>query len=986
MAPELTLDNLLSALDAASSQTDTATRESGEKLLQELQTAPGYYAALQNVYIDRAHDQSRRWLSIILLKNGTQTHWRKTAKDHISDAEKSEIRNRLFINLSEPNRQLLMQNATTVSQIARIDFPREWPDLFDQLSSILMEAINEQNLVKLYNTLYILNQVLKVLASVKFGRSKPAMQERATDLLRKVSPIYISLVNEWKASPREFDIAKMEVSYLALKVLSRLMYDGHDYINRTEDTVSFFGTAQEHLRLFLELYDSPSHQLFNELLAKLIKQLGKLFLRLYDKQASSFVLADKSAQVLEIYLSVIISKAPFLYRPQADDDNDDGSSKEMYERVVVQGLELLQGMIKIADKSPATSVRGRTEQDRFEANEARTLLKSHILTKDLLSNLLDTVLRWYFRLSYTDLENWSSDPEEFFIDESEMVVSPTKIRPIAVGLYQTMLMAYKDDLTGQVLHFIERTLTIEDDSLDAVLIKDTALQAFENGSGSFGDVCDFVSMFRTILAPQALVTSPDQYRIIRRRLCLVFPEWIYLITDQGILVDVYKILSGFLDKSNPLNDLVVRLYAIQSLRYCVDNYEFKPDSFAPFTEEVFTAIFELCGILEHIEAKNILLSALSVMFDQLGSVVVPYIDGVLRLLPPLWEDSTDNYIINGVILQTLTNIIAAAKEKSTSCYPMAIPAIRASIDPSSPLNAYLLEDALPLWKALLENAGEPSNELFSLLPDLLTSLEKGEEFASVLDILRSYIILAPQTVLTNEFNSKLCSIFASYISAIDQNSFTKLIEIVGLISLVLPLVDYVRPFFDTHLFADILKVLFDDGVVTMITVTQILSVFSRMAFQNSSLFLELIDSTGESDKILNLWITKFDHMGHPRDRKLNGLGLASLASTGNPMVLSKLPQLVDIWSQLLDEVNEVGGDSEAYYGAFEYVHPGDEPSPEQKRLKLLSSSRDPVHSISALDAIKSTLHRLSDLPPEHRLYIEAMDAKVLAAINSILER
>jgi hypothetical protein len=915
-----------------------------------------------------------RWLGAIYFKNSGQSHWRRTTRNHISDEEKSQIRSRCFDNLNEPLRQLNSQVASTIAKIARVDFPREWPDLFDRISRIISEAIDENNLVVLHNALYILNQVLKQLASMKVGRTRSNMQEHVPGLLNLVGGLYVNLINDWTQS---VDLAKMEVGYLALKACSRLMYDGYEYSNRAAEARCFFETAYNHLGAFLGEYENrPSH-----LLAKYIIQIGKLYVRLFDNQAAAFVLMPRSLQVLQLYLSIVESKAPTFHN---DDEEDDCDKIEIYQNVVIQGFELLKGMIHVVHKASATTIRFRTEDERAEAKAAQTLLKAELFTQPILSQLTNIILSWCLRLNQSDIECWRSDPEEFFVEEIQ--ISPEyHLRPCAASLFENLIVSFRDEIGGQVLSFIENTLNMPSQTMDEVALKDSALYAFEVGYSVFLELCDFETMVKNVFVAEAKVKD-DNYRIIRRRLGLVLSEWISHETAKEVRNEIYTILVGFLDEDDPLNDVVVRLYTVQALKYCIDSYGFEVQGFLPFADAVILGIMRLLKSLEAIETKSVILNAISVFVEQLGHYVTPYIETILSILPPLWSDSIQNQQINGVILHTLSNIIAAAGGHSVNCYPLAIPALRVSIDPSSELHAYLFEDALPLWKALVENAESSNSELLSLTGGLLHLLENStENLAAELEILESYVVLSPDELLTQEYMTSLFSIFAQYVPFMTQHSLCTVAEALTLITAVKPASDYLPAFYESNLLNTLLDHLFDKEQVTTITAVRIYSVFSRMVFSNPSLFWEMMDASDRGGKLLDCWLKRFDNMGHPRDRKMNGLGLASLLGTGQEVVLNRLARLINIWCELLDEINETAGDSEAYYGASDFVDTDEaaqqEMSPDAKRRQLITRTRDPVHCVPLKSVVKSNVESLQHLSGEKRALVESLDPTLLQLLH-----
>ncbi|KAI9762175.1 MAG: hypothetical protein M1835_008069 [Candelina submexicana] len=77
-ANPLSTQNLFNTLQAASSPNQQQVR-TGTQQLQNWETQKGYYSLLQTLFIDKSLPVESRYLAIILLKNGIDKYWRKSA-------------------------------------------------------------------------------------------------------------------------------------------------------------------------------------------------------------------------------------------------------------------------------------------------------------------------------------------------------------------------------------------------------------------------------------------------------------------------------------------------------------------------------------------------------------------------------------------------------------------------------------------------------------------------------------------------------------------------------------------------------------------------------------------------------------------------------------------------------------------------------------------------------------------------------------------
>ena len=126
-----------------------------------------------------------------------------------------------------------------------------------------------------------------------------------------------------------------------------------------------------------------------------------------------------------------------------------------------------------------------------------------------------------------------------------------------------------------------------------------------------------------------------------------------------------------------------------------------------------------------------------------------YADHVISLLPPLWEQAGDEYLLKQTILGILSALITAMKAECSRFQALIVPLIESSVRPDSTTREYLLEDALELWSSLITQTKEPTpSQITDLLPHLLPIYEIGSEvLVKGLEITEQYILLRPEAVL-----------------------------------------------------------------------------------------------------------------------------------------------------------------------------------------------------------------------------------------------
>lgn len=817
---------------------------------------------------------------------------------------------------------------------------------------------------------------------------------------------------------QSFDLATMEVGYMALKVTGKVISEGYTNCNRFPEASSFFNNSVQHFVGFASVYDQQP----TDLIAKHIRGLGKIYTNIFERQPVPFMMMQDSLKLIQSYLTIIESKASLLQQVGSPDQDEE--STEFWEKIVVQGLLLIKKVVSLFYKNGVSTIRYRSEEDKEESKAAFALLQNDFFTPDIIKGMVSILLSFYFRLTPRDLESWKTEPEEW-ITEQLNDSWEYQARPCTEKLFTDLLANFKEIVAPGVLEFIENASQSDD-----LLLRDVGYNAFAIASASPFENINFDEMLARVFLPQGYATGSDMFSIIRRRIAVIISEWVSVQCSAESRIEIYKLIQHFLNPNDPLNDKVVKLYACQALRYTVDEWNTNLDDFIPFLPQLLEYMFLLLTKdMSLIESKTFVLQVLSVIVDRVERQIAPYTDMILQILPPLWDASEDNYQMKCIILQTLSNLISSTGENSTKCNSLAIPILQVSVDPTSELFTYLLEDALPLWEVLTENAPEINEPLLGLLPQLINLIENNTESLTLeIKILESYVLLDSNYLISN-FGTQMFKLFALYLPNMTLESSSWVNSTINLLALKSPFEAYGDALLQSGLFASLLSVLLSEDP-SPITCVEILSNFSRMALQNAEAFIQFLNlskipegyqssssnsSTTPSsvlEVVIDAWISKFDNMGHPRERKLNALGITALVKTGCEPAMTKLADIMAIWTQLLDEVSESeSGDAEIYYSAEEYFNPNEsmirasitsqyptpqhpDPngadaialmSPETHRRRALHST-DPVHTVRLKAYISAALEHVQQISPAHASFLaNSLDPSLVDTLAGVLK-
>ncbi|CAH8567761.1 unnamed protein product [Schistosoma bovis] len=143
-------------------------RQAAEQSLTALEVLEDYPIKVANIFLNDQLCVELRQLAGITLKNYIAVHWSETScmsfkPPETCDNAKSLIRSGMLQLLTSPHRSIRVTAAHTITLIAQHDWPEMWPDLFNQLITLIRQSCMNNNNDINKNTVH---GVLRVLTEV----------------------------------------------------------------------------------------------------------------------------------------------------------------------------------------------------------------------------------------------------------------------------------------------------------------------------------------------------------------------------------------------------------------------------------------------------------------------------------------------------------------------------------------------------------------------------------------------------------------------------------------------------------------------------------------------------------------------------------------------------------------------------------------------------------------------------------------------------
>ncbi|CAG7848308.1 SubName: Full=Uncharacterized protein {ECO:0000313/EMBL:CCA73991.1} [Serendipita indica DSM 11827] len=876
--PELpSPDRIFQVLQDAASQ-DYVVAQAASAQLDVFRTIPGVFYMVQMAANERNLPLDVRKMAIFQFKNVVPQQWRRAAL--YPENVKQDIRSGMFRFLDEPDDIIAQTNAIAMAKIARIDFPRAWPDVGSQLLEVIgtnSQAIyinsntDPRALLVLRRALGALNQIIKELTPAKIPLLASAVLGLVHQVQEALLPIYgyatatfsNNLSPETLASDDKLN--HIRIAHFTFKCIvkcitfmwHRTRVKGFEV---AEPVVKgFFGTAVTHFialstlrsslfqaNLSQNLIQSPTQSY----LSRHVRLYGKYFRKTQVYSPQQFVRLPHCRELVLHYWERVVaaSGAP----PTTIQDSDNA----MYPiRFLTQALSIFKDAL--AQWSP---IRQPDNQE--------------VLPREFVEGAIDLIVNRLLLLDEQDLEKWSEEPEEWInIEEGDSDAWEYGVRPCAERVLMTLATQYGDYVEPMIRTYLQRVREHPATDLPSIIKQEAVYCAVGRCAHRLKDI-DFDSWISQSLAQEALDPNPI-YRIIKRRIAWLFGRWYAERSLSQSREKVYEILVHLISAQGEGSDLAIRLTAATALENCINSVNFEIPVFHPFITPSLSALLQLVADTESQDAKRRVIRSINTLIDNVKEAIVPSLGDIIGPVTQLWQHPEVDIPLRGELISTASSLIKASKENSAPLAPIAAILIRDCLSPI--LSVQMEDDAINLWLVTLRNSVPNPNptvpDIFELLPTSIHILNTNLDAVSgACQLIESYLLLDATRVLQLQ---------------------------------ALPLHQAYLQVYKTAITADVKTVL---GTACMMVQ---LSVDGRLwaeAMHTSGFFAHILSAVIE-DRTKNdntLVLVEFDNIVDAPRRKLVALATAELLATGNKIAVERLAtsEALNIWLDVLGELKE----------------------------------------------------------------------------------
>ncbi|GMP51300.1 hypothetical protein CsSME_00017580 [Camellia sinensis var. sinensis] len=524
---------------------DERLRKPAEAALAQSESRPGFCSCLMEVITakDLASQVDVRLMASLYFKNSINRYWRnRRDSSGIGNEEKKHLRQKLLSHLREENYQIALTLAVLISKIARIDYPKEWPELF----SVLAQQLPSADILTSHRIFMILFRTLKELSTKRlasdqknfaeisshfFDYSWHLWQSDLQTILHGFS-LFSQNLSSNASDLRHDDLyLTCERWLLCVKIIRQLIISGFPSdaksIQEVRPVKEVSPALLNAIQSFLPYYSSfrEQHPKFWDFLKRACTKLVKVLVAVQSRHPYSF--GDKSVlpPVMDFCLNKITDPEPDVMS---------------FEQFLIQCMKLVKSVLECKEYKPSLTGRvmdenGVTlEQMRKNVSSVAAGVVTSLLPSDRVVLLCNVLIRRYFVLTATDLEVWYQNPESFH-HEQDSVLWSEKLRPCAEALYIVLFENHSQLLGPVVVSILQEAMngcpTSVTEITPGLLLKDAAYGAAAYVYYELSNYLSFKEWFNGALSLELTNDHPNM-RIIHRKVALILGQWVSEIKDD----------------------------------------------------------------------------------------------------------------------------------------------------------------------------------------------------------------------------------------------------------------------------------------------------------------------------------------------------------------------------------------------------------------------------------------------------------------------
>ncbi|GAM27321.1 hypothetical protein SAMD00019534_104960, partial [Acytostelium subglobosum LB1] len=729
-----------------------------------------------------------------------------------------------------------------ISHVARIDYPTEWPTLFQSMFTLLEQGNDDNKKSAMITIKHILNE----LASRCFLPERQALYAISNQLFKFFSPYIengtnlLAQVLEHAATLQQH-LSSLEQLLMAAKIMRRIIQYGHTEYQESSEITKHFNY----------LFNTLSR--LHSLRSNIIQPHTQTITQAQLQHPLSFIEFLPSS--LNYFNQQILR-----YNPHAMDDN---AKRSFFKKSLVQSLTFLKSVVDCHsyqtemmfedddESEPISKLAAQTLPDVITPTHRAQQYVHQFFSATLLSELLKALVSNYLILTEEELLQWTDDPEEFILDIDNGAESNAyEIKPVAYSLF-ILLMRHFHEVGVKTVHEMLLYVTSgamapgQPQTTQQLLLKEACYMTIGLGYYDLYDNVNFDTLFSNVFMVE-LQMQDKRYNIIRRRICWLISYWIPKIPENMRMAIVQIILE-----LTSIDDLVISLTA----------------------------------------------------WDSLKAQITPFAGNIIKLISSMWNNGEAPHHLKSAIVRNLTLFLQAMNGDPSEYFTFLLPVIEQATMPNTEESIYLLEDGLELWFNLIGRINAFPRPLLLLFRNIIGVMQHTFEHSQVcMKILEAYILVGGQEFFL-AYGNDVVGVLAALLGDIKDSGTNYIIRPIDLIIQMYPVDGAVllQP-----VFVKLLQLIHsnDESELSIVQYQAVFTRLITMNPAAFFEFIEKLPHPQQVFRsYMESWFDKIDSIGSSEVRKLTSIAMSNMLAMPNSQVVEFIAQLVITTAGLRADIN-----------------------------------------------------------------------------------
>lgn len=779
---------------------DEAMRKPAEAMLEQWRLVPGYFSLLKEVIMLANAPLEVRWLGACCFKNGIKRSWRrKHLKGGITDEEKQHLQTHMLLLLDIVDERIAKQVAEIICQVARLEYPKGWPELIPAIVGRLDAAYaapGSEGLAAARVVLRALHSVVRELSSKRLKGDRLAFEELSQGLFPRVQALWAAQSEALLSSGMadEARVVLADITRHCTKILRLLLIGGMPDFHTAEGALQHVTALPRCLQVTVDAYKQVVTEgggagtLFAKKLLKVVLAISGTALELMKELPGACWACGSVRPYLDLFLATLRSP----YAPGDSRKSLGENGRSTLEPLHVHALLFIMQVLKAeenatADVISACSPEGAHITAAAAARQAGAL--AEFFSVEVIAELLSLAMCRWLVLTPAELEECSEDPEQFLKEQEELsqeddiqpcaeaLVSalfeqrPDTTLPLSLGVLAQLIDAPPCDPgsavasvalgpQGQQAAAAIRGMA-DREGVRIKLLQEATLHLAGCSAYHVAEHLHFETWYTATLLPMVVhgsggssgadSTDTAETAVLRRRIVWMLGKW----CGAGALPtearpSLYSALVGLLAEE----DLALALTSAQTLNELINDFGFEMAPFAVYAPQLLTQVLSLLERTEEGSSKLTAMQVLTLLIERLGDHAQTFAPAVAAALPEVWNyacnasgapgacDESSAAMVKAGVVRAATQLTLALGGAAEALFGFSIPVAAHCVDLGHPDHVYLLDDGIALWSASLQNATSMSPALLELWARLSPILNRDfENLLELLQMMSGYMLL-----------------------------------------------------------------------------------------------------------------------------------------------------------------------------------------------------------------------------------------------------